>query len=180
MKRYSIWLLLLLIPLYGFWISPTQEFVEEKNNKIEKSTKEKIGKIKELQELHLLKKELNKLTDNKKSTSSVEILRKLPSEIEQEKLLKDLQKIAGNASFRFNSVNFSTGMNKEMSLPEIRVDFSVKGPKSQVKKFLRSIETNERFLGMDKLTVNVSKKSTEMVSMKINLYAFAQEELQNK
>lgn len=176
MKRSSIWLLLLLIPLYGFWISPTKDFLAVQQKKIDALEKERADKTQELLDLQALKKELEVLQAENKN-AGMEPLRKLPLEIEQENILKDLQKIAHGAGFRFQGVSFSTGVSKDLGLPEIRMNFSVTGLKAQVPKFLESIEKNERFLGMDDLGVNVENNSGQFVTMNVSLYAFSQEAL---
>lgn len=176
MKRSSIWLLLLLVPLYGFWVFPTQELLDKEQIKVEKLEEKRDEKTQELLELQELRDKLKKLQEENKN-AGMEPLRKLPFSIDQEDLIQDLQEIANRSGFKFNAVGFSTGINKDLGLPEITMNFSVEGLKAQVPKFLQNIEENERFLLMDDLGVSVDKQTQQTVSMQISLHAFAQEEL---
>lgn len=101
---------------------------------------------------------------------------RIPGDNEQENILRDLQRISQSSGFAFNGLSFGKGFNAEVDTNQIMISFSVQGPYAQLFPFLRLIEQNNRFLGMNDLRLSITDNPTlgRTVSTDITLYALYQ------
>lgn len=170
MKTWHILVLVLLVAIGGFYIVPTVNTTRSLRSENIKLQKTLQGKIEELQTLNQV---LQKTKEQKKSVLSL-----VPIDNGQEFLLRDLQKIAQQTGFGFNGLQFFKGQNSAVGLPELSINFSTEGQKSQFKKFLLAIENNQRFLGMNRLDVQTdfSAPANPKLRFNVSLYSFYQKE----
>ncbi len=149
----------------GFWVVPQWEQVKSlqlENTKLSNIKAQKTAAIKAL-------------TTSQK-TGSDEVLGQVPYTPEQAVLINDLRLISAKTGFIFRVLSFGQGENTTVGAAQTTVNFSVLGQKSKVIDFLKLIESNRRFIGMDNLSVNIQKKNeVELAELNVTLYAFSQQ-----
>jgi Tfp pilus assembly protein PilO len=166
MKSWHILIFVLVISFGGFvlrpWYSDIQKLQEE-SSELQKTLKDKIQ---ELQNLNTIIK-----ASEQKNQSIIE---QIPSDNQQEVLLLSLRKLSQKTNFYFDGLQFSKGHNRILGIPELKIQFSTEGKKSQLVSFLRAIEESTRFLGMESLSISTQEENN--VTFGVSLYAFFQDE----
>lgn len=166
MKSWHIFAFVILISVVGFvlrpWYGDIQDLKKE-NAELAKTLEEKIE---ELQSLNKIVK-----ASEQKNQS---VLTQIPGDNQQEKLLLSLRQLSQKTGFYFTSLRFGKGYNPVLRLPELKVQFSTSGQKSQLVPFLKAVEDSARFLGMESLSI--STKEGNQIEFGVSLYAFFQEE----
>ncbi|MCB9809468.1 type 4a pilus biogenesis protein PilO [Candidatus Peribacteria bacterium] len=115
-----------------------------------------------------------KIADIKASKEN--ILTQVPRTREQEQVMRDLQRISTATGYAFTQLSFSDTYDTELKAHSLIVSFAVKGPRNNILPFLRSIESNERFLSMDGLNVSLRREDDgrEFALLEISLRAYYQ------
>ncbi|MDH3324720.1 MAG: type 4a pilus biogenesis protein PilO [Candidatus Peregrinibacteria bacterium] len=168
MKTWKILMIVLTIAILGFVTQPEFEKFQNLNSEKEKLVKIKKDKIAELQKLKAIETEIIETARND--------LNQIPVEIDQENLIKDMLRITRKTGFPFSGLNFSKGMNSKLNIPQVSISFSTKGEKGKLLEFLREIENNERFLGMENFSISTEQDGIKrMVSLGVSLFAFYQD-----
>ncbi len=168
MKTWKILLIVITAGITGFATVPFYKEYKVLNTKLDQLQKNRDKKIEEQKELAKIKKEIE---NDKKN-----FLTKIPAEVEQEKLIMDLLSIATKTGFGFSDLSFSQGKNAKLGIPQINISFSTEGNKNQLIDFLKNIEENERFMGMENFSITTSKDDKQSVSLGVSLYAYFQDE----
>ncbi len=168
MKKTPLYALLLMIPLYGFWVVPQNKAIKAKQDDVavlETETadyQEKIVKLKDLDELLQ-----NPAYDG--------VLERIPTKLEQEKLILILQRITQSTGFVFEGLSFSKGVNSALETDTLKASFSVTGRADKFENFLKTIEKSPRFLGLESFSYRVENiNGIDVISMAVPLYSFAQ------
>ncbi|HEY5714120.1 MAG TPA: type 4a pilus biogenesis protein PilO, partial [Candidatus Gracilibacteria bacterium] len=102
---------------------------------------------------------------------------RIPPQNEQENLIRDIQKISKDTGFAFQGLGFAQSFNADMNVPQLVVNFNVRGAYAQLFAFLRSVEQNPRLLGMNniRLTMSEDRDLGRQVSTDLAVYALYQE-----
>lgn len=168
MKKIWIYALLLLIPLYGFWIVPQNKAIKVQQEDLavlQAETEDYTVKIKQLADLSKLLE--NPIYDG--------VLERVPTSLEQGIVILILQKIAQSTGFVFDSINFNRGQNAALETSTLNVDFAIKGRKDKFINFLEAIEKSPRFMGMESFAFSVETvNGIDIINMSVPLYTFAQ------
>jgi len=168
MKNLHWWLLILCIPLYGFWNVPA---LNDTRPKLQKALNVELAKIEtaktNLANLNAQKKDLELAGAQEAITDTI------PLVLEQEFLILDLRRITQSAGFTTPGFTFSKGQNQATGAVEMKVAMSVKGSRENLVKLLKLIETNERFLGLESLNF-ATEPNGNTTNATFNIYALAQ------
>ncbi len=169
MKNWKIGIIVFSILLGGFFIFPKYQegiALKTKNKTLQLQLALKIKEIKRLDESQL----------NLAKTDS-SLFAKIPRDEMQESIIRTIAKILDKHSFELQGgVGFSKGFNSDVNAAEIKTSFSVTGPKNKLIQLVSAFEKNERFFGIEKLSVGIfSKNQSQMVSLPISLFSFFQE-----
>ena len=166
MSNKKIIIFVICILFIGFVIIPIQRDVRNLQN-----TYMSLEKIMEKKNERLA--ELIKAKENiiEKDTP---ILKKIPLNLEQENVIRDIKKIAKNSGFDFSGLGFSKSYNEKVGANMLKISCSVKGPLHKAKELLETIENNERFFGMESLGIGTNSDNVPQVSFSISLYTFYQ------
>ncbi len=171
MIKLLTWLSILAIPVYGFWIVPKYNEVKTRKVHLQNLAEESRKKTEEFKTLKAQEKAL-------KSEAFEAILAQVPPTIQQERLIVDLQRIAQESGFIFKSLGFAKGQNPEVESAEVKINFSVRGRKDNLPKFLAKIEQNPRFLGMENLAYSIEDlEGLNVINMSVSVFAFSQTSL---
>lgn len=164
----NIWKILAVgggIMVLGFWVSPQWEQV-----KLLQADLVDLGKLK------TEKTAAVKALGTSVGTGADEVLQQIPYTPQQATLINDLRLISAKTGFVFRTLGFGKGENATVDAAQITVNFSVLGQKTKVVDFLKLIESNRRFIGMDNLSVSIQKKNeVELAELNVTLYAFSQQ-----
>lgn len=157
-----------LVLVAGFGMIPLQNSIERlrlTHASLEQQKKDKIAEHEQLKQL------------SEREDGEIEILTKrIPPRPEQEKLIRDLRQITKESGFTFTGLQFSKGFNSTIGAQQLSVSFSAEGSRGQIQNFLSRIEQNERFLGMETLSVQTPlKDNMTKVTLSVSLYSFFQE-----
>jgi len=168
MKKIWIYALLLLIPLYGFWIIPQNKAVKAQQEDIavlQAETEDYKVKIKQLSDL-------SKLLENPVYDG---VLERIPTTLEQGMVILILQRITESTGFVFESLSFSRGQNATLETSTMNVNFSIRGREDKFVNFLEAIEKSPRFMGMESFAYSVQTvNGIDIINMSVPLYTFAQ------
>jgi Tfp pilus assembly protein PilO len=168
MKKIWIYALLLLIPLYGFWIVPQNKAVKAQQEDIavlQAETEDYKVKIKQLSDL-------SKLLENPVFDG---VLERIPTTLEQGMVILILQRITESTGFVFESLSFSRGQNATLETSTMNVNFSIRGREDKFVNFLEAIEKSPRFMGMESFAYSVQTvNGIDIINMSVPLYTFAQ------
>ena len=168
MKKIWIYALLLLIPLYGFWIVPQNKAVKAQQEDIavlQAETEDYKVKIKQLSDL-------SKLLENPVYDG---VLERIPTTLEQGMVILILQRITESTGFVFESLSFSRGQNATLETGTMNVNFSIRGREDKFVNFLEAIEKSPRFMGMESFAYSVQTvNGIDIINMSVPLYTFAQ------
>jgi Tfp pilus assembly protein PilO len=168
MKKIWIYALLLLIPLYGFWIVPQNKAVKAQQEDIavlQAETEDYKVKIKQLSDL-------SKLLENPVYDG---VLERIPTTLEQGMVILILQRITESTGFVFESLSFSRGQNATLETSTMNVNFSIRGREDKFVNFLEAIEKSPRFMGMESFAYSVQTvNGIDIINMSVPLYTFAQ------
>lgn len=168
MKKIWLYSLLLMIPLYGFWIVPQNKSVNAQKQNIavlQAETEDYQRKIKQLKDLDSLLK--NPIYDG--------VLERIPTTLEQEKLILILQRISESTGFIFESLNFSRGQNATLQTSTLMANFTIVGRGDKFIDFLEAIEKSPRFMGLSSFSYSTENiNGIDVINMSVPLYTFAQ------
>lgn len=168
MKKIWLYSLLLMIPLYGFWIVPQNKAIKAQKQDVavlQAETEDYQRKIKQLKDLDTLLQ--NPIYDG--------VLERIPTTLEQEKLILILQKISESTGFVFESINFSRGENAALETSALYANFTLVGRSDKFVEFLEAIEKSPRFMGLDTFSYNTETiNGIGVINMSVPLYTFAQ------
>lgn len=168
MKAWHILIFIASFLVFGFFTRPKIEAataLRAENKHLEAQIQE-INT--QLQSINRLQKES---IDNK-----TQLIKQIPLLNEQENLMKDIQTLTARNGFSFTALSFTKGLNPALGIPEIRISFATEGNKKNLIPFLRAIEDNERFLGLESLSIKTHQQgSAQTVQFSVSLYAFYQQ-----
>lgn len=169
MKAWHIIVLIASGVLFGFVTQPMGEDVKSLKNQTSKLSEEIQTINTQLQEITRIQRE--------EQNQQQELARRIPLQNQQENLIRDIQSIRTKSGFGYESISFRKGKNPVLGLPELKISFSTEGNKQNLLSFLELIEENERFLGMENLSITTRQEgSTPVVSFSVSLYAFYQQD----
>ena len=138
---------------------------QRKNEQLEISLQKNIKKLKKLDAERA-----------KISVSSDVAEKKIPRKIEQQNVIYDLRKIFLQSGFEIADLKFAKNFNEKVGAHELKVDFLARGPLERTRDFLRLIEKNERFLGLEKFDVATAVKNNRAIaSFSATVFAFFRE-----
>ncbi|NCP67718.1 type 4a pilus biogenesis protein PilO [bacterium] len=168
MKKIWLYSLLLMIPLYGFWIVPQNKAVKAQQEDVavlQAETEDYQRKIKQLKDLDALLQ--NPIYDG--------VLERVPTTLEQEKLILILQKISESTGFIFESISFSRGENAALETSTLNANFTITGRADKFPDFLEAIEKSPRFMGLETFSYSIANiNGIDVIDMSVPLYTFAQ------
>jgi len=169
MKNLHWWLLILCVPLYGFWTMPylsdTRPSLQQAL-KVEVVQKDRLGE--QFSALKTQQKELAASGDEVTPTD------RIPPEMEQEYLLLDLRRITQGAGFSSGGFSFKKGENSDTKAAEMNVTFAAQGNRSNLVALLEAIEANPRFMGLNSLTFGSVGTNQDLINLSLDIYALAQ------
>jgi Tfp pilus assembly protein PilO len=179
MKSLNILLLLVIVPIYTFWIAPTYEEVKKIDANHQELRTVRDQKLLTLKKFRELANELGK-SDTELNKS----LARVPKDVEQENLIRDISKIAKDTKFTISGLGFSTSLDQKTGVNKVNIGFSVEGEYKKFARFLKAIEKAPRFYGIENFSIsfnqgndeNTRKRPTRKVSMNVSLYTFYQGE----
>lgn len=164
MKTLNIIIVAICVIVLGLWVFPSYQSLGEKQSTI---TELKAQKSQLINEQKAVEEKL-KIAANQNPETQI------PPTREQEILIRDLQQISAQTGFVFKSLSFGKGVNPKIGVEQTTINFSVLGVKEKTTAFLQSIENNDRFLGMESLSVSqVEKNGVTLTQMNVTLYAFS-------
>jgi Tfp pilus assembly protein PilO len=103
------------------------------------------------------------------------ILERVPTTLEQEKLILILQRISESTGFVFESLDFTQGENATLETSTWNVNFSISGRADKFTDFLEAIEKSPRFMGLQSFSYSIEKiNGIDVIEMSVPLYTFAQ------
>ncbi len=165
------WIILSFAFCAGVWGLLTFPLLNEvqdlrlENQGLENILAEKEAKTEELEEIKV------EFADRIKNIQA-----QIPLDSSQENFIRDLRKITTQTGFSFSGIKFSRGQNSQINAPHLIANFSARGDRSNVKNLLALIEQNERFLGMDSLSVSTIESANKSVTnLTLSVYALYQE-----
>lgn len=168
MKKIALYGLLLMIPLYGFWVLPQKNETKDQQKivaDLQSETADYQLKIKQFNDLDKL------LSDPKYDG----VLERVPSTLEQETFILLLDRIAQSTGFVFDGVSFARGQNAELESSTLEANFSITGRQDKFQNFLMAIEKSPRFLGLSSFNYTVKNiNNVDIITMSVPLYTFAQ------
>ncbi len=169
MKNWKIGIIIFSVFLAGFFIFPTYKDGQESKQKNEILQKELSIKIKELKALNTKQTTF--------TTTETTLFRKIPRDEMQESIIRDVDLILNRYGFELEGgVSFSRGFNADVDAPEIKTNFVIIGPKNNLVPLISAFENNERFYGIEKLSVQIfTEDDKQMVSLPVSLSSFFQE-----
>lgn len=168
MKKIWLSLILLTIPVFGFWINPQQTAVKDLKTAIASLEAQTAEHQKQMQ---MLQKADKFLQDEKYKDA----LEQIPPTLEQETLILALEEMAQSTGFVFDDISFSRGQNAELETSTLNANFEVRGREDKFLDFLQAIETENRFMGLTSFSYSISEvNDIRIVSLSVPLYAFAQ------
>lgn len=168
MRSWHILLIILSIGAIIGYLQPLRESHEKQEREL-KEIHSTIGTLREqIKEIMVLKKE--------KSDLSSEFIKNIPLHPEQDALIQDIYTLTLQNGFTFESLSFTKGENPEIGISEIKTTFTTEGSKKSLIAFLRAIETNQRFMGLESLSVRTHETDGQStVRFGVSLYAFYQQ-----
>ncbi|MBT3349476.1 hypothetical protein HN954_05090 [bacterium] len=173
MKNFKILGFVVLVLAVGFGVVPLQKSVKKTQTDQQLLVAKKEKKVEEFRKLQLL------MTPATQATVAKSPERQIPPTAEQESLIRDLYRIIRGLGFEFDGLNFSKSYNEKVQSPQINASFSIKGTRSQVQNFLRAVEENERFLGLENLgQLKNTEPNSGVIQLSVSLYSFYQQELE--
>jgi len=168
MNKIWLYAILIMIPLYGFWIVPQNKAVkvlQQEVSALEAETADYQKKIKQLKDLDTLLK--NPTYDG--------VLERVPVSLEQETFILLLQQISKSTGFVFESISFNKGQNSTLEASTLNANFSIKGRADKFPDFLEAIEKSPRFMGLESFSYSVENTNgIDIISMTVPIYTFAQ------
>lgn len=168
MKKIWLYAILIMIPLYGFWIVPQNKAIKVQQQEVqalETETADYQKKIKQLKDLDTLLKD----------PTYDGVLERVPVSLEQETFILLLQQIAKSTGFVFESISFNKGQNSSLETSTLNAKFSIKGRADKFPDFLEAIEQSPRFMGLESFGYTVEKTNgIDIISMSVPVYTFAQ------
>lgn len=169
MKSWSILLLISGVLIFGLYTNPTRKEVSQIQSQAQ--TLENT-----LNELNAQLQEIERIQKESAATKET-FVRRIPLKNEQESLIKDIHSLTLRHGFSADTISFTKGQNPTLKIPEMKISFSTKGNKTNLIPFLKSIESNERFLGLENLSITAMQEGTSTnVQFGVSLYAFYQQD----
>lgn len=169
MKLWHIVVIIVCVLALGFYTQPKMQNVQTLESKFEGVLEEKSALSEQIEKVQEIKKE--------KKSANEDYSKRIPQENEQEKLIFDIRRLTMENGFAFNDVSFVKGYNPIIEMPEIKASFSTQGNKNNLLAFLKSIEANERFMGMESMSITTREEGqNDIVSFQVSLYAFYEKE----
>lgn len=86
-----------------------------------------------------------------------ETLKSIPSEMDQDDVIRDVVNIAEGNEIELNSISFGQGSTDEVEVGALRINASFEGNYNDLINFLRGIEQNARFLRVSSISVQINK-----------------------
>ena len=150
----------------AFYIAPGWNSIADLEQKKSALEQQRVEKKSELERLHQLQKRVE-------AEQSLAI--SIPAEKDQADFVRRIQRIASQSGFGFSGLSFSHSVNPQVGTGQINAGFSVQGPARKLELFLTSIENDQRFLGIENLSVNLSRELGQPTAqMGVALYSFFQ------
>lgn len=102
----------------------------------------------------------------------LEILKTVPTEMQQDEVIRDLVDIAETYDTNLHSLSFSKGDSGKEGVSVLRINASMEGNYTDLTRFLQGIEENARMLRVNSISVQISvldvseiKRATFTLSM---------------
>ncbi|PIZ75285.1 hypothetical protein COY05_04075 [Candidatus Peregrinibacteria bacterium CG_4_10_14_0_2_um_filter_38_24] len=149
----GVFLLLLIVVGYVFYtkglaaeVSGMNADISSKNIQIEQS-KAKVA------EMTQAESELDLSSEVKKT----ELLKSVPSDVNQDQVIRDLIDMAKAHDIKLNSIGFGKGASSKEGVGSLRINASFEGNYSDLVSFLESLEQSARVLIVDSINVQLGK-----------------------
>jgi Tfp pilus assembly protein PilO len=161
MKTRNILLSVVLIAIAGFGLWPLHKMAQEKeviNNRLLIQKQQQIERLTELE-------------NREKITETTIAIPNTPQQIE---LVNDLNRIAKTTGLTIpDSWSFSVGHNSDVNAEQLSVGFPLSGSRNQIQKFLKEVEENSRFMGINNISFTTdSAQSIPLTKLSVQVYAF--------
>lgn len=163
MKGWFLTVIVVVIAALGGGVFPTWKANKALKAEIEtlnKTLEEKITDLKSLEEQQVKQKEKQQ-----------NIAQRIPVELDQGEVIRDVQNLAVKTGFVFDSLRFSKGVHGSTQVPKLSVQFQVRGKGDRLLSLLTALENNDPFLGLTSLNV-IREENKEMV-LNVDLYTFS-------
>jgi len=152
MSLVGIVMLVVAVSVYALWVRPDMEDyskvkadVTSKSEQIEK-LKTQISTFKSTEEKMDLTTEVQKRT----------LINSIPVGVNQDGIIEDLVKIAGENDINLKSVSFGVSRSDETKVGVVKMNASFEGNYNDLLNFLEGIEENARFFKVTSISVQVS------------------------
>ncbi|MDP2643074.1 MAG: type 4a pilus biogenesis protein PilO [Candidatus Peregrinibacteria bacterium] len=149
----GVFLLLLIVFGYVFYtkglaaeVGGMNADISSKNIQIEQS-KAKVA------EMTQAESELDLSSEVKKT----ELLKSVPSDVNQDQVIRDLIDMAKAHDIKLNSIGFGKGASSKEGVGSLRINASFEGNYSDLVSFLESLEQSARVLIVDSINVQLGK-----------------------
>lgn len=149
----GVFLLILIVFGYVFYtkglvaeVSGMNADISSKNLQIEQS-KAKVA------EMTQAESELDLSSEVKKT----ELLKSVPSDVNQDQVIRDLIDMAKNHDIKLNSIGFGKGASSKEGVGSLRINAGFEGNYNDLVSFLESLEQSARVLIVDSINVQLGK-----------------------
>lgn len=149
----GVFLILLVVFGYVFYtkgiageVNQMNVDITSKNLQIEQS-KAKVA------EMTKAEKELDLSSEVKKT----ELLKSVPSDVNQDQIIRDLIDVAKVHDIKLTSIGFGKGATSKEGVGSLRINASFEGNYNDLVSFLQSLEQNARVLIVDSVSVQLGK-----------------------
>ena len=143
------------------------------NNSLSEKIDERSQLNSKLVELQTLQQELQSSSEVSRQTTLVSI----PEKYEQEKLIKDLAKIAVENDIIMNGISFGAPvLSQGGQVVKTTINSNLVGSQSALLGFLRDVESNSRKILVNSITVQIGETEAgfSLVNFNVNMEAYYQ------
>lgn len=149
----GVFFILICIGGYLFYSKPISGEVSVLNDALS-AKKTEIEEIKQkLSEFDTAEKELGISTD----VERFESLKAIPSEMNQDEVIKDFIEITGTYDIGLKSLSFGKGTSSYEGINSLRINASFEGNYSDLVSFLEGVEQNSRIFKIDTISVQINE-----------------------
>ena len=175
-KKSLVGVLFLLISVlvYVFFVRSMATNINESKAMVLDKTKEALELKVQLGELQKAEEELDLSTE----VARIAVLKSIPTQVDQDQLIKDLINIADEYAIALKSISFSKGGSPDAKIGSISVSASFEGNYLDLIDFLHGLESNARILKVNSISVQLSKSDfsdLQVANFSLNIETFYQQ-----
>lgn len=107
-----------------------------------------------------------------------EILKAVPTAMNQDEVIRDLVNIAENYNTQLHSISFGRGASGKDKISVLRINASLEGDYNDLTRFLQGIEQNARMLRVNSISVQISDvegSDIQKATFSLSMEAFFQD-----